>query len=189
MKNLISVFVFLFAFALVASPALARSHGGNNNCGDCDNDGPTEECCPSVEISNMNMSKVKGMINTTANSGGNVANWNYGVGKIDTGNVTLGASVMQSVNMNETRLLAPTMGSLKVNSMNFGYADGMINAAANTGGNEANGNGKKVVIPATRCMPSITKYEAGRGDITTGNVTSVSEMVQFVGSNFTKTTN
>jgi hypothetical protein len=79
------------------------------------------------------------------------------------------------------------MGSLKVNNMNFGHVDGMINAGANTGGNEANGNGTKVVIPATRCMPAITRYEGGRGDITTGNVTSVSEMVQFVGSNFTKT--
>lgn len=189
MKSLISMFVFMFVFALVASSAFAGYRGDRGDrCDDCDNDGPTEECCPSVEISNVNMSKVQGTINTTASSGGNMANWNYGVGKITTGDVGVGSSLQQQVNYNET-LLTPIMGSLKVSNMNFGYANGTSNTTANSGYNAANGNGEKVVVQPMFCMPKVTTYSGGRGEITTGNVTSVSDMVQLVGSNFTKVSN
>lgn len=185
MKNLIGMMVFMFAFALSALPVFATAcNDCNNDCGDCDN-GPAEECCPSVTVSNMNMSKVKGVINTTANSGGNMASWNYGVGKITTGDVGVKSSLTQQVNFNET-YVTPTMGSIRVKNMNFGYADGAINTTANTGYNTANGNGSKVVVEPSFCMPKVTKYENGRGEVTTGNVSSTSSMMQLVGSNFTK---
>lgn len=183
MKKLLMIIpIFVFAFALTASADACRP------CQKPCNPPCKIKCCPSVDVSSTNFSAVKGNIGMTTNSGGNNANWNAGLGKIDTGNANASAALQQQVGYNETRIIAPWMSRVRVNSTNFSAVSGNIGMSTNTGWNNANGNeGMLVDVKAGRCQPiKVTVKKDGRGVITTGNANASSEMLQLVGSNFTK---
>lgn len=176
MKKLLMIIpVFLFAFALTASA---------DECNPCPGPEPVMRCCPSVNVSNLNASLVKGNIGMSTNTGGNNANWNAGLGKIYTGNAIAGANLTQQVGYNETRVTAPWMTRINVKNANLAAVSGNIGMSTNTGENNANGN-KGMCKKGGQCMPKVM-VKAGAGVIETGNAKAGSNMMQLVGSNFTK---
>lgn len=184
MKKSIGISIFALAFAVVAAPALASYNGG---CNDCDNDRPSKTCCPSVDVSSINKSKVSGVTSSTAITGQNSASRNAGIGKITTGNAGVASSLQQQIGYNETKIVAPKSGSVKIKSENMSMVDGTINAYAGTGDNKADANAQVKTISPSRCMPAITVKDGGKGVVETGGSTVVTEMMQLVGSNLTVT--
>lgn len=185
MKKTIGISIFALAFAVVAAPALASYNGGG--CNDCDNDRPSKTCCPSVDVSSINKSKVSGVTNSTAITGQNIASRNAGIGKITTGNAGVASALTQQIGYNETKLVAPKTGSVKVKNENMSTVDGAINAYAGTGDNKANANAQVKTTAPSRCMPAVTVIDDGKGKVKTGEATVVTEMMQLVGSNLTVT--
>ncbi len=182
MKKMLFIIVpaFEFAFALIASASCCYDN-------DCCDGSPDNDCCPSIDISNKNDSKINASIRMDTNTGWNNANGNAGVGKIDTGNASAKAYIESRANFNETRTIAPWLAAIKINNTNMSQLTGNVTMNTNTGKNNANGNAG-IYIKASRCMPKITVEKEGRGVITTGNANGSAAVVQFAGSNFTKIT-
>ncbi|MEA3323176.1 MAG: hypothetical protein U9Q12_03045 [Patescibacteria group bacterium] len=186
MKKLLMIIpVFLLAFALTAN--------ATNGCCECPCLDPEpceceEECCPNVDVENYNWADQDARVNVSANTGGNAANWNAGLGKIDTGNIKASAYADQKAGFNTTEIASP--GSVWVYNKNWADQYAQVGVSANTGGNVANGN-KGLTIEGSLepgCPPEISVSVAaeGAGKITTGNVNATAAAWQVAGVNMTR---
>ncbi len=173
--------IFIFAFALTANASFLNWDGGGcDQCFDSE-----DECCPSVDVDNHNWSSLNTSAGVTANTGQNTANWNAGLGKIDTGHITGLATVDQQASFNTTEIGMPSGGSVWVYNDNWSDLTANAGITANTGQNVANGN-EGSTVERMPCLPKVTVTTAGRGVITTGNVNASAGAWQVAGVNMTR---
>lgn len=159
----------VFALALmVALPALAYNHHNNDK---------------TVEVQNFNNATVTNLGGAVSNTGVNSANYNAGLGIVDTGNATARTTIYNQVNYNETTMSCSncTKDVDKVKFSNFNNAH-VLNggvSVANTGVNSANGNAAFV---GSHCFHA----KVGAGVVMTGNAVSGTDMTTVVNTNVTK---
>jgi hypothetical protein len=125
MKKILSLSVAVFAFALVATPALASS------C--CGGWFPQQSCCPEVTVDANNHAFVLNSIKTISNTGKNLASgWFSG---ITSGTAVAGSDVQNQVGVNEVIVAMPSSGKVSINVSNGAGIKNMITTVANSGKN------------------------------------------------------
>ncbi len=199
MKKLIAL-TTAAAFLAVAAPALAKDKDWHST---------------TVTVNNTNSSYVSNTVNTSSNTGGNVANGGSASnsvsglgdnggnsatggngGLIETGNATSYASVVNGVNSNNTNVDlcgCNTSGhgktTIGVNNYNSALVGNTVNTSSNTGYNTANGGnaGNSVTGPwwTDPWNGGNSAHGGNAGTILTSDAYSESGVVNVVGSNVT----
>ena len=129
MKKILAISAAVFAFVLVATPALAFGLPG----GCCGWPQPQQICCPEVTVNANNSSYVLNSIKTISNTGKNIASgWFSG---ITSGAATAGSDVQNQVGTNVVEIAMPALGKVSVNASNGAGVSNMVTTVANSGKN------------------------------------------------------
>lgn len=182
MKKYIGIGIFVLAFSVLTLPALANGYRSSRGSDD-------------LEIKNYNRASITNDVESESNTGDNQANRNAGIGRITTGNAV--ADSLSDTKANENRTVVECSRCLRgtddieIKNMNTVRVRSDVEAEADTGDNEANGN-KSVTMTykkksySRHHKPTRTVETEGRGVIDTGNAQSMATAFTMVNSNVTR---
>lgn len=176
MKKAIYVFPALalaFALAALQADAFGFSFGGHQS---------------GVEVENVNEAEVINDVKAKSDTGDNEANWNSGDAEIVTGPARSSALSDTTANSNETVIDRPCRCKGKIEVKNYNGA-GVLNeveAEAETGDNEAKGNGGFVMFGLHSLNGNGHSYNRGETEIHTGSATAEAQSWTLLNSNVTR---
>ncbi|MFO7806806.1 MAG: hypothetical protein R6V40_00070 [Candidatus Moraniibacteriota bacterium] len=193
MKKYLGAGIFVLASAVIAIPALAGAC--HNNDDDCNGD--DSELNSELKIENSNRARVMNNVDSYSNTGNNQANRNSGIGRIETGSAYADAMAQTEANENRTVVecndCVENIEEMKIKNRNSASVTNNVESVSNTGNNQANANeGKRIETeeeqndPCEPATPVKTTTTEGRGDIKTGDASSVSTAFTMANSNVTR---